>query len=91
MFYPTELRKHYRNLKPFPQLGEFSKTVDFKKYNKVVCTHKDKEIVVYANYQMLFNVETCQNEVLDHKILEHDFLDDDLIIEIGPDVRTLID
>lgn len=74
-------------------LGEFSKTVDFKKYNKVVCTHKDKdkEIVVYSNYQMLFNVETCQNEVLDHKIIEHDFLDDDLIIEIGPDVRTLID
>ena len=46
---------------------------------------------VYSNYQMLFNVETCQNEVLDHKILEHDFLDDDLIIEIGSDVRTLID
>ena len=47
--------------------------------------------LIYANYQMLFNVETCQNEVLDHKILEHDFLDDDLIIEIGSDVRTLID
>ena len=46
---------------------------------------------VYSNYQMLFNVETCQNEVFDHKILEHDFLDDDLIIEIGSDVRTLID
>ena len=46
---------------------------------------------VYSNYHMLFNVETCQNEVLDHKILEHDFLDDEINIEIGPDVRSLID
>ena len=68
-------------------LGELLKTIDFSMYGKVICKIKNFENVVYANGKMLMNLEHSQNPVISHKVVEHDFLDDDLIIEVGMSQR----
>ena len=63
-------------------LGEFLKTIDFKKYGRVICKIKNFENVIYRNGQMLMNLEHSKNPVISYKVIKHDTMDDDLFIEV---------